>query len=187
MLIGGADPFIIMRPQKRFEEGGGAGVQEAEILELFDRYSNTVYRIALSYLRQPQDAEDAVQSVFMKLIGGTAVPEHGKERAFLTRITINYCKDVLRSAWKQRIVPLDENIEFEQKEDHELFSAVMALPVKYRVVVLLHYYEGYTFSEIASFLKISPSAVSMRIHRARKELKDNLWEDGYATQFQADV
>ena len=158
-------------------------MQETEILNLFDRYSNMVYRIALSYLHQSQDAEDALQSIFIKFIDGTAVPQPGKERAFLTRITINYCKNALRSVWKRRIDPLDENIEFEQKADHELFGAVMALPKKYRIAVHLHYYEGYTFGEIASFLKISSSAVSMRIHRARKILKNNLQEDDYEIQF----
>jgi RNA polymerase sigma-70 factor (ECF subfamily) len=79
---------------------------------VFYMYSNMVYRIAFSYLRQPYDAEDAVQSVFMKLIEGKAQPNVGKERAFLTRITVNYCKDILRSAWKQRIVPLDDTYTF---------------------------------------------------------------------------
>jgi len=152
-------------------------VQDTELLELYDQYSAMVYRIAVSYLRQPQDAEDAVQAIFMKLIEGKAQPEAGKERAFLTSITINYCKDVLRSVWKRRVVPIDEEIEFEQEEDHDLFYAVMKLPDKLRIVVHLHYYEGYSFAEIASFLKISSSAVSMRLHRARNTLKDKLKED----------
>ena len=152
-------------------------MQDTELLELYDQYSAMVYRIAVSYLRQPQDAEDAVQAIFMKLIEGKAQPEAGKERAFLASITINYCKDVLRSVWKRRVVPIDEEIEFEQEEDHDLFYAVMKLPDKLRIVVHLHYYEGYSFAEIASFLKISSSAVSMRLHRARNTLKDKLKED----------
>ena len=152
-------------------------MKEAELLNLYDLYSNMVYRIAFNYLRQSHDAEDAVQSVFIKLIEGKAQPIAGKERAFLTQITVNYCKDVLRSGWKQRTQPLDDTIKFEQQEDSELFYAVMTLPDKLRIVVHLHYYEGYSFSEIASFLKISTSAVSMRIHRARKLLKTELLED----------
>ena len=149
-------------------------MKDAELLELFDQYSNMVYRIAFSYLRQSHDAEDAVQSVFMKLIEGKAQPNVGKERAFLARITVNYCKDILRSAWKQRIVPLDDTIKFEHEEDSELFHAVMTLPDKLRIVIHLHYYEGYGFSEIASFLKIGASAVSMRLYRAKKILNDKL-------------
>ena len=150
------------------------GVQEADMMELFDEYSNMVYRIALSYLRQSQDAEDVVQTVFLKLIEGSIHPAFGQERAYLTRVTINCCKDVLRSVWKRRIEPLDDTIVFEQAEDRELFEAVMALPAKQRIVVYLHYYEGYNYSEITDLLQISPSAVSMRIHRAKKLLKDKL-------------
>lgn len=162
-------------------------MQETEILALFDQYSNMVYRIALSYLRRPQDAEDAVQSVFLKLIDGTARPEAGKERAFLTRIAVNHCKDALRSAWRRRTVPLDDAFVFKQEEDGELYHAVMALSAKHRIVVHLHYYEGYTFTEIAAFLRISPSAVSMRIHRARRLLKDKLEEDGYEIRLQKNL
>jgi len=169
------------------EKGGVNRVQEVEILELFDQYSNMVYRIAYSYLRQSQDAEDTVQAVFLKLIDGSAHPEQGKERAFLTRVTINHCKNVLHSVWMRRVEPLDSDIVFEQKEDRELFNAVIALPAKYRIVVHLHYYEGYTFSEISGFLKISSSAVSMRIHRAKKLLKDILREDSNEIQLQADI
>ena len=163
------------------------GVQETNVLELFDKYSNMVYRIALSYLRQSQDAEDAVQSVFLKLIEGRALPETGKERAFLTRVTVNHCKDVLRSVWKRRTEPLSDEIVFEQKEDRELFDAIMDLTPKYRVVVYMHYYEGYTFSEISDFLKISASAVSMRIHRAKKLLNIKLREDNDEIQLQTNV
>jgi RNA polymerase sigma factor (sigma-70 family) len=154
-------------------------MQEAELLNLFDTYSGMVYRLAFSYLRQAQDAEDAVQAVFLKMIEGKAQPIQGKERAFLTQITINYCKDALRTVWRRRVEPLDDTIAFEQKEDRELFDAVMALPDKYRIVVHLHYYEGYSFPEIAAFLEISPSAVSMRMHRARNVLKNKLREDCY--------
>jgi len=162
-------------------------VHEAEILALYDQFSNMVYRIALSYLRHSQDAEDAVQAVFLKLIEGRARPEAGKERAFISQITINHCKDALRSVWKRRVEPLNDEIVFEHKEDRELFDAIMGLGVKYRIVVYMHYYEGYTFSEISGFLKISPSAVSMRIHRARNLLKDLLREDNDEIQLQANI
>jgi len=155
-------------------EGPKIKMQEKELLGLFDCYSNMTYRIALSYLRHPQDAEDAVQAVFLKLIEGKAVPEPGKERAFITRITINYCKDVFRSAWKQRTEQLNDDIAFKHEEDYKLFHTLMGLPAKFRIVIYLHYYEGYTFPEIAGFLKISPSAVSMRIHRAKKLMKNTL-------------
>lgn len=162
-------------------------MQEKEIQDLFEQYSNMVYRIAFSYLHQSQEAEDAVQAVFLKLIEGTAQPMPEKERAFLTQVTINYCKDALRSVWKRKIEPLNNEIVFEQKEDRELFNAIMSLPAKYRIVIHLHYYEGYTFSEISGLLKISLSAVSMRIYRAKKLLKNQLREDGNEVQLPADI
>lgn len=145
----------------------------------FNAYSGMVYRLAFSYLGNAHDAEDTVQAVFMKLIEGKAKPIPGKERGFLMQITVNYCKDVLRTVWRRRVDPLDNSIVFEKEEDRELFNAVMALSDKYRVAVHLHYYEGYSFPEIGTFLGISPSAVSMRMHRARNILKTKLREDCY--------
>lgn len=152
-------------------------IDSRDIIYLFDQYSNMVYRVALSFLRNTQDAEDAVQIVFMKLIDGKAEIVSGKERALLTQITVNYCKDILRSFWRQRIEAITEDIVAEETSDLELFHVVMLLPRKYRIVVYLHYYEGYTFPEISTFLKISVSAVSMRLHRARKLLKTELGGD----------
>ena len=149
-------------------------MEKDQLHALFRQYSNMVYRLAYNYLRSSQDAEDVVQTVFLKLIDGKAKPEPGQERACLTRITINCCKDQLRSAWRTRTVPMEDDIPFQKPEDRELFHAVMQLPEKYRIAIYLHYYEGYTFPEIAAFLKISPSGVSMRVHRAKKLLKKQL-------------
>ena len=152
-------------------------IDSRDLIHLFDEYSNMVYRVALSFLRNTQDAEDAVQIVFMKLIDGKAKIVSGKERALLTQITVNHCKDILRSFWRQHTDAITEDIVDEEPPDLELFHVVMSLPRKYRIVVYLHYYEGYTFSEISTFLKISASAVSMRLHRAKKLLKTELGGD----------
>ena len=66
-------------------------MEQETVLELFDRYADMVYRIALSYLRSPQEAEDVVQTVFLKLLEGGMIVYPGKERAFLTKVTINHC------------------------------------------------------------------------------------------------
>lgn len=152
-------------------------MQETDLLHLFDTYANMIYRIALNYLRSHQDAEDTVQAVFLKLIEGKAKPMSGKERAYLTQITLNHCRDILRTVKRRQTVPLDEKIIFQESKDKELFYAVMELPQKYRIVIYLHYYEGYTFSEIAAFLKLGSSAVSMRLYRARAILKKTLGGD----------
>ena len=149
-------------------------MERENVLELFDRYADTVYRVALSYLRSPQDAEDVVQTVFLKLLEGRMIVYPGKERAFLTKVTINHCKNLLSAAKKHEAIPLDEAVLLTQPEDRDIFHTVMELPEKYRIVVILHCFEGYSFREIAEFLHIGISAVSMRLHRAKSILKKQL-------------
>ena len=151
-------------------------MQKDTILDLYDRYADMVYRIALSYLKNQYDAEDAVQSVFMKFIDGRAFPEEGKEKAFITRICVNHCKDMLRSAWRNKIDITDDLSHIPMAKEDETIEAVMALPLKYRIAIYLHFYEGYTFKEIGELLGVSSSAVSMRIHRAKKLLEKILTE-----------
>ena len=92
-------------------------------------------------------------------------------------MTVNQCRDLLKSSWRRRTAPLEEAVYFSVPEDRELFQAVMALPPKDRVVIHLHYYEGYTAREIGSQLGISESAVQNRLMRARKRLKSLLKEE----------
>ena len=160
---------------------------QQEVLQLFDAYHNMVYRMALTMTHSRQDAEDITQTVFLKLLDGTSFPAAGKERPWLAAVTVNACKDLLRSFWRRNVEPLDEMIPAKMLEERVLFNAVMALPTKYRVVVHLHYYEGYTFAEIGEMLHIKPSAVSMRLHRARNVLRSKLQEDAYEQLVSADL
>ena len=152
-------------------------MKREQVLALYDTYADSVYRVALGYLRSPHDAQDAVQAAFCKLLEKELTVYPGRERAFLTKLTINHCKNQLAAA--KRFVPdaLDDLILPAQPEDRTLLHAVLALPEKYRLVVVLHYMEGYSFSEIAGFLHITSSAVSMRLHRARKILNEQLGSD----------
>lgn len=150
---------------------------ETEFLPLFDQYHNMVYRLALVTTGSVQDAEDILQTVFLKLLDGTAGPMPGHERAWLAKVTVNACRDLTRSFWRRKTEPLDECIPMAVPEEGVLFEAVAALPAKYRVVIHLHYYEGYTCDEISGLLHIGPSAVSMRLHRARKLLRSKMKEE----------
>ena len=94
------------------------------VLELFDCYADMVYRIALSYLRAPQEAEDVVQTIFLKLLEGNIEIYAGKERAFLTKITINHCKNILSAARKHETVPLDETVLLARLDDQEVFDVL---------------------------------------------------------------
>jgi len=147
---------------------------KTELIRLYDQYADSLYRLALSYLKNVPDAEDTVQTVFIRLIEGKAKLLPGKERALLTRMTINCCRDQLRAFWRKRCDALPEQVEFSAPQDAELFCALLALPEKYRIALYLHYYEGFSCGETASLLHISASAVSMRLHRGRKLLKTQL-------------
>ena len=152
-------------------------MEREAVLELFERYADMVYRIALSYLRSPQEAEDVVQAVFLSLLEGGIVIYDGKERAFLAKATVNRCKNLLSAAKRREAVSLDETALLIQPEDRDILRAVMELPEKYRIVVSLHYFEGYSFREIAKLLHIGVSAVSMRLHRAKTILKQQIGRD----------
>ncbi len=152
-----------------------------QLVSLYKKYCNQIYRLALSYTCSPQDAEDIVQSVFLKLYEKNPSLDKEKEKAWLTQVTLNCCKDLLKSHWRRNRKDFDSISEsqlmYMTEEESELFLAVMNLPLKYRSVVHLHYYEGYSFKEISKFLKISTSAVSMRLHRSRELLREQLKEE----------
>ena len=145
-----------------------------DILYLFHRYRDDVYRLAVNYTRSPQEAEDICQTVFMKLMQQKLTP--GKERAWLMQVTANECRDLLRSSWWKKTVPL-ETAEPQSwgGVDETMFLLRKLLP-QYRVVLYLHYYEQYTTTEIAQLLKIPAGTVSTRLRRGREQLKNMLKE-----------
>ncbi len=146
-----------------------------------EQYQDTVFRVALHALGGPQDADDAVQEVFLRLFRYGGDFESGEHlRRWLLRVTVNVCRDALKSPWRKRRVDLEEVPEppvFDQPEDGELYRAVLALSEKYRTVLDLFYYEELSVKEIADLLHVSPSAVTTRLSRAREALKRQLGEE----------
>ncbi len=146
-----------------------------DVLYLFHRYRDDVYRLAVNYTHNPQEAEDVCQTVFMKLLEqGDLTP--GREKAWLMQVTANECRSILRSAWWKRTVALDETIPAPAYETDDTIRAVMSLPPKYRVVIYLRYYEEYTTAEIGELLKLPVSTVTTRLSRGREQLKKRLGE-----------
>ena len=143
---------------------------ETDFLPLFDSCHQAVYRLALSITRSPQDAEDIVQTAFLKLLSTKRPPAPGKEKAWLIQVALNASRDLLRTRHRQGWISLEESIPALPRESSLLYEAVTALPEKERIAVHLHYYEGYSCAEIAKLLRVTPSAISMRLHRARKQL-----------------
>ena len=153
---------------------------EKEFTAAAERHLDMVYRVALNCLRNPADAEDAAQTVLLRLWqSGQAFPTDDQLRYWLVRVTVNVCKDVLRSPWRRRMVALDHCREpaFAAPEHQALYSEVMALPAKYRLPLYLYYYEGYTAPEVGELLGLKPSTVQTRLSRAREKLKAQLKEE----------
>ena len=141
---------------------------------LLTRYGDDVFRLAMSYLGNRQDAEDVCQNVFLTVLNTRHEPSPGKEKAWLLTCTANACKNYLKSFWRRNVGELDEAISFTDSTDQSLYDAVMKLPPKYRAVIHLYYYEGYDQSEIGEILHLTRTAVQTRMSRAREMLKKEL-------------
>lgn len=151
---------------------------EWEANRAIDRYADLVRRVCMIHLKNHADTEDIFQTVFLKYVTGTTEFESEEhEKAWFIRVTINACKDLLRSFFRSRTVSLDDLLKQPDQvpEDHrEVLEAVLALPDKYRDVVYLHYYEGYTAPEIGTILHKNPNTVYTLLTRARDELRKML-------------
>ena len=158
---------------------------EWEANRAIDRYADLVRRVCMIHLKNHADTEDIFQTVFLKYVTGTTEFESEEhEKAWFIRVTINACKDLLRSFFRSRTVSLDDLLEQPDQvpEDHrEVLEAVLALPDKYRddvpVAIMqgrYHYYEGYTAPEIGTILHKNPNTVYTLLTRARDELRKML-------------
>jgi len=143
------------------------------------KYRDTVFRVALGYVHNIHDADDISQNVFMKLysLNKEFITDEA-EKAWLIRVAINEAKDLLRSAWfKNRDDCFDESLISPAYNAPELYDYVKKLKPKYRTVIYLHYYEGYSTKEISKIMKLPQSTVTTHLSRARKQLKQNIEEE----------
>lgn len=145
--------------------------------QAFEKYSDMVYRLAIARVKNKYDADDILQEVFLRFIkykDKVGSEEHLK--ALLIRITINCSKSLMTSSWFKRTEPLSESLSV-WDEYSDTLDAVLRLPQKYRTVIHMHYYMGYSVDEIAKFLKSKPSTVKSWLYRARQKLKIDLKGD----------
>lgn len=147
--------------------------------EIVDKYANMVYRIAFTQMKNKADTEDIFQEVFLKLCKSSVAfksDEHIK--AWLIKVTINTCKKSFSSAWNKKTTELPEELEYESEYQHlELVSVVQSLPVKYRTVIHLFYYEDMSIADIAKTLLSNASTIKSQLSRARNLLKIKLKGD----------
>lgn len=160
-----------------------------EMLEsIMIEYGSEIKRLVYSYIKNPSDADDVTQEVFVTVYRKLDTFQ-GKStlRSWVYAIAINKCKDYLRS-WKVRNIKLKGKLEqfvksaahsytpeqhiIEKNEEQQLLNQVLSLPIKYREVIILYYFEEFSVHEIADFLSINQNTVRTRLNRGRGKLKN---------------
>ena len=171
---------------------------QKDVNEIIEKYSDMVYRIAITRCGTVENAEDVFQDVFMKYSENNPKFENSEhEKAWFIRVTINLTKNLKTSSWNKKVITLDESIVFEKKEESDVFSIVCELPQNYRTVIYLgnqNYqekntllvgssvnYEGYKVKEISDLMKKSEGTIKTWLFRAREILKEKL-EGGFENE-----
>nr|WP_308627499.1 sigma-70 family RNA polymerase sigma factor [uncultured Eisenbergiella sp.] len=147
---------------------------------LAEKYMDMIYRVAYSWTKNPDDANDVTQDVLIQLYKTNKAFESDSHiKNWLIKVTVNQCKMLFRSLWNKMedISDYAETIGFEDESHMDLFFAVMKLDKKYRVPLMLFYYEGYSTKEISSILGIPEKTISTRLFRAKAKLKEYLKEE----------
>ncbi len=156
---------------------------EEEVNRAIELYSDTVRRLCMIHLKNYADTEDIFQTVFLKyLLSSASFENQEHEKAWFIRVTINACKDLLKSFFRSHTISIDEIIKQPATlppDNREVLEAVLSLPSKYRDVVYLYYYEEYTAPQIGRILGKNVNTIYTLLTRSKKMLKDKLGGDEY--------
>lgn len=157
--------------------------EKQQQLEIYNRQADRIYRIAMMYLKKPSDAEDAVQSVFLKYMEKNIdFYNENVEKAWFITVTRNYCKDIIKSSWKSKVtlgeIPEIPEIPAQNREEGVLKDIILSLPPKYKEVIYLYYYEEYSVRDISAILSRKESTIQTQLATARKKIKQNLEKEG---------
>lgn len=154
---------------------------ETDVTRAIDKYSDTVRRLCMIHLKNYADTEDIFQTVFLKYaLSSTEFENEVHEKSWFIRVTLNACRDLLKNFFRSRTVPIQEMPELSalsQPEYSEVLEAVLSLPGKYRDVVYLHYYEGYSVPEIGHILEKNVNTVYTWLNRSKLLLRKKLGGD----------
>ena len=166
------------------------------LADIVEKYKRLVYRLAFQITKNHEDANDVMQDTFLKVY--ESIHSFRKESAFETwlyRIVVNQAINLVNRRERHRAAPLsgttenqirsdlkrasnlrnDPHLSVERKElQRQVTQAVNSLPIKHRMVVILHEFEGLTHAKIASILNCSEGTVRSRLHYARKKLRERL-------------
>ncbi len=153
---------------------------EKNIREAVMKYSDTLYKVCIVILCNEQDVQDAIQDTFCRYL--EKKPEfrdEEHEKAWLIRVATNICRDMIRFRLRHPKISIEEvENTLVAPEQKETFKELLQLPVKQKVVIYLHYVEGYRVKEIADILGITESAVKLRLLRGRKQMRETIMEGG---------
>jgi RNA polymerase sigma factor, sigma-70 family len=153
--------------------------QDSEFIGIYKRNLSMVYRLCFMFLKNTADADDAVQSIFLKIIKHKMTFNNNEhEKAWLIVATRNHCKDILKSWWKSRRVDLaelpDKTYWENNERDKEVLEKLLRLPEKYRTVLYLYYIEDYSIKEISKLFNRRESTIQTQLSRGRERLKADM-------------
>ena len=158
-------------------------ISDKEFEEIYYKHKQTLYNISYSYLKNVSDSDDIVQDVFMKYLNtNNDFKSDDDLKYWLIRVCINACINEVKSTYKKKVMldnDISSNNDLNKNEDKEIFSYVYDLPLQYKDVIVLYYYESYSVDEISKILKISQANVKKRLERGRNILKTKISEDKY--------
>ncbi len=152
---------------------------DEEIMDIYNRQVDTVYRVCFSFMKSRSDTEDMVQETFLRMISSGAVFRSERhEKAWLIVTASNLCKDSLRRAWRKN-ASIDNLPEIAQSmpERSPVLEAVLALPADQKTALYMYYYEGYSSEEIAEAMGCRHGTIRSRLTRARQVLRKKLGGD----------
>lgn len=154
---------------------------EQEFCEQYAKYKNTVYSVIFNYVQNAEDTADLLQEVFIKLYStDTQFTGDEHRKAWLIRVSVNMCKNHLRTIKNRKNVVLEEDIPyFDQTADNALLKVVLTLPEKYRIPIHLFYYEDYSIKDIATVLDLPESTVKIHLKRGREKLSKILKKEDW--------
>ncbi|WP_391201732.1 sigma-70 family RNA polymerase sigma factor [Psychrobacillus sp. L4] len=175
--------------EEMLEEAFELEDQEALMNEMMNKYGQDILRLVYSYVNNKEVAEDLTQDIFVKFYKSLhTFRGKSKLKTWLWRIAINHCKDFLKSWYNKHVIiagdskyiktqkEMIEDVIIQKEADDQLVSALMTLPIKYREVIYLFYYEELLIKEIAVLTEVSVNTVKTRLRRAKELLEERLEE-----------
>lgn len=155
-----------------------------EFEDMYHRYKQLLFRIAFSYVKRREDAEDLVQEAFCKgLYKAPEFADREHEKRWMIRVVVNLSKNHVKSFWHRNRIDMEDIPEqswIQEEREGLLLQEVLDLPDKCKVPMYLHYYEGYACREVAEILGCKESAIKMRLKKGRELLRFKISEGGMA-------